>query len=444
MKSGNTSSISISSLAQRRKLFFITFLTFTVLILSCKKESDIIGLELQPESEILNAVFTDSTTLITYPIREDSVRSDGRVMPFNNLLGSYTDPVFGMTKASFYSQFRLTSSNVSFDQVQLDSIVLSLAYAGYYGDTSTAQTISIYKMTEPIHSDTNYYSNSEFTIDNNPVGTITFLPRPNTDVQLVDTSLGPHIRITLDNSFGNEILNAGSGNLINNEAWLQFLPGLYISAEEVLSNGAILYINYASALTRLSLFYSDTAQQHVYDFRITAQAARVNSYKHDYSSMISFNDTVQGGITTYVQSMGGVKTKVIFPHLKELSKSGPIAINKAELIIQVESGSDGTYAPHDRLTLFASDSSGKNVVLPDQIASVTSGFFGGEYNSGTKEYKFNIPRYAQQLVNENRENYGLFLLASGAASNANRSIVGGGSNPGPSKMKLKITYTRIQ
>jgi hypothetical protein len=153
---------------------------------------------------------------------------------------------------------------------------------------------------------------------------------------------------------------------------------------------------------------------------------------------------VQGGITTYVQSMGGVKTKVVFPHLKELSKSGPIAINKAELIIQIESGSDGTYAPHDRLTLFASDSSGKNVVLPDQIASVSSGFFGGEYNSGTKEYSFNIPRYAQQIVNGNRENYGLFLLASGAASNANRSIVGGGSNPGHTKMKLRITYTRIQ
>ncbi|MGI8893536.1 MAG: DUF4270 family protein, partial [Bacteroidia bacterium] len=223
---------------QRRKLFFITFLSCFTLLFACTKEADVIGLELQPQSEILNAVVVDTLTLITYPLKEDSIRTDGRVMLFNNLLGSYSDPVFGPTNASFYSQFRLTSSNITFgDSPQVDSIVLSLAYAGYYGDTTTSQTISVYKMTEGIHRDTNYYSTAEFAIDNNPVGTLTFQPKPNTNVLLDTTSVAPHIRVKLDNSFGDEILNAGSANLANNDVWIQFLPGLYIKTDDVMSDG---------------------------------------------------------------------------------------------------------------------------------------------------------------------------------------------------------------
>lgn len=444
MKYRNTSIISISSFGQRRKYFFITCL---ILVLasatSCTKESDVIGLELQPESEILNAFITDTSTLITFPLLEDSIRTDHRVMLLNNLVGSYTDPVFGRTTAGFYSQFRLTSSNVDFGtSPQLDSIVLSLAYSGYYGDTTTTQTISVYKMTETIHADSNYYSTNEFAIDNTMVGTLTFQPRPNTAV-LVDTATSaPQIRITLDPAFGNEILNAGAGNLTSNDTWLQFLPGLFIKSGDVFLNGAILYINYASSQTKLAIYYNDSLQ---YNFEISASAARVNKYDHDYSiSPIPFSDTAQGSITSYVQSMGGVKTKIDLPYLNKLIEQGPIAVNKAELIIKVADNTTDIYSPHDRFVLFGSDSIGKNFVLPDQIASVTSSFFGGEYNASAKEYVFNIPRYVQQIINGTRENYGLFLLASSPATNANRTIIGGGSPLNPQHMKLKITFTRIQ
>ncbi|MGI8891816.1 MAG: DUF4270 family protein, partial [Bacteroidia bacterium] len=195
--------------------------------------------------------------------------------------------------------------------------------------------------------------------------------------------------------------------------------------------------------SKLSLYYTNTdTSQHV-DFVISALSARVNKFTHDYAaSQITFEDSIQGGMVSYVQSMGGVKTKINLPHLAKLRELGPIAINKAELIITIVNGSDITYDPLDRFVLLASDSAGKNVVLPDQISSITSSFFGGEYNPSTNEYKFNIPRYTQQIVNGTRDNYGLFLLASGAASNANRSIIYGGNGQPP--MRLRITYTRIQ
>ena len=444
MKYRNTSSISISSIIKWRKLFFITILLIAFGINSCKKENDVIGLGLQPESEILNANVIDSTTLVTFPLREDSIRSDSRVMLFNNVLGSYIDPQFGLTTAGFYSQFRLTSTNVDFGQLpQFDSLVLSLAYSGYYGDTNTTQTINVYRMTESIYPDTSYYSNDEFAIDNNPVGTLTFNPKPSTKVFVANDTVGvaPHIRIKLDDSFGNAIINAGSGVLANNDTWLQFFPGLFIQTEDVMNNGAMLYINYASAQSKLTVYYDSSK---TYDFVISAAAARVNVYEHDYFSLIPFGDSLQGGVETYVQSMAGVKTKINLPYLGYLSHLGPIAVNKAELIIKVINGTTDVYPPHDRLVLFAADSLGKNVVLPDQISSATSAFFGGEYNAVNKEYVFNIPRYVQQVIDDKRDNYGLYLLASAAASNANRTVIGGGSAQSQAQMKLRITYTKIQ
>lgn len=443
--------ISFSSFVKRRKFFFITFLVFASSATSCKKESDVLGLELQPESEILNAFVTDTSTLITYPLREDSIRTDSRVMLVNNLVGSYTDPVFGRTTASYYSQFRLTSSNVNFgNNPQLDSIVLSLAYAGYYGDTTTTQTISVYKMTESINADSNYYSTNEFAVDNTPVGTLTFQPKPNTPVFIGSDTVASsaQIRITLNANFGNDILNAGSGNLSSNDSWLQFLPGLFIKADDVFSNGAILYINYASSQTKLTVYYRNNAEDNAegpleYSFVISASAARVNKYQHDYNvSQITFEDSLNN--VSYVQSTGGVKTKINLPYLNRLIDQGPVAVNKAELIIKVADNTTDLFAPNDKFVLFASDSIGKNVVLPDQIASVTSSFFGGEYNAATKEYVFNIPRYVQQIINGTRDNYGLFLLASSPATNANRTIIGSGNFLSPQQMKLKITFTRIQ
>jgi uncharacterized protein YgbK (DUF1537 family) len=92
------------------------------------------------------------------------------------------------------------------------------------------------------------------------------------------------------------------------------------------------------------------------------------------------------------------------------------------------------------MLIFASDSLGKNVSIID--ASEASSYYGGSYNSTNKEYTFNIARHVQQtltkIVEEGGKDYGLFLVAGGSTSNAQRTLLKGNNS-----LKLIVTYSKF-
>ena len=61
--------------------------------------------------------------------------------------------------------------------------------------------------------------------------------------------------------------------------------------------------------------------------------------------------------------------------------------------------------------------------------------FGGEYSNG--KYEFNITRYFNNLLNNDAYTYQLYLLASGGAVNANRTIIDNSS------IKISILYSEL-
>jgi hypothetical protein len=139
--------------------------------------------------------------------------------------------------------------------------------------------------------------------------------------------------------------------------------------------------------------------------------------------------------------MGGLKDSIHIPYLKHLYDSGRVSINKAELVIKMNSaGNTSGFKNHDNLLIFRSDSVGKNTSILDAFES--SSYYGGAYDIATGEYRFNIARYVQNIVkgiNENgKTDYGLFIAPGGNTSNAQRTVLQGGSS-----MKLIVTYTKI-
>ena len=70
----------------RKQLVFLSILIIGGLG-SCKK-TESFGLQVQPQQDILAINQTDSTTLITYSVKEDSLLSDELNGP--NMLGFYT------------------------------------------------------------------------------------------------------------------------------------------------------------------------------------------------------------------------------------------------------------------------------------------------------------------------------------------------------------------
>ena len=90
--------------------FFVPAAGVLFFLGSCQKP-DKLGLDIQPESDLLNAVYSDTTTLITHTVLDDSLSTKGASA---SLLGSYNDPFFGKVSASFYTQVNITTTNINF------------------------------------------------------------------------------------------------------------------------------------------------------------------------------------------------------------------------------------------------------------------------------------------------------------------------------------------
>ena len=417
---------------------------FSTALLSSCSEDQALGLQLQPAGDQLEVGALDTFSIQSFSVKEDSLRSDENTV---NLVGSRFDNSFGLTTASFATHLRLPAGSINFGTgATVDSVVLAMVISGYYGDTLESQTYNVYKLTEKIHIDSAYYSNGKPVYDNTPIGSLTFTPRPKDSVLVGGVKSVPQVRIKLDNSFGQDILNlGGTSTLSTNDNFLNYLKGIYIKPVDANGKGSILYINYASATTRVMIHYQNTANDSLkFELLINGSCARVNYFDHnDYAGSPAGSqlaDSTLGKNEFYVQSLTGLKGKIKIPGLTNVNNTGKYLVNKAEIIFRLPAGTADNYAPHDKLILLGIDSLGRGAFLSDIL--ISSSYFGGDYNSTDKTYRFTISNYAQDIISGKRKDYGLYLVGSGAIVNANRTILGG-SNHIDKNIKFKLTLTKI-
>ena len=412
-----------------------------VFLLGACEDPGIIGLDVQPPDDNLNVSFSDSTTLITYTVIEDSIRTDERGV---NLLGSYEDPVFGKASASIYTQFVLPSNNVNFGSgFTPDSLIMTLAFSDYYGDLSSQQTLQVFQLSESINVDSPYYSTRDFAYDPTDLTPNVMISPQSGDADIV-VKLNDVIFTFSDSVFA------------DNNAFLSFFKGLYITTDTTTPGSAILYFDLESPLAKLTLYYRNVPKDtccttsSFFDFEINDNSARINRFNHDYAGTpIVSSDSILGDALAYAQAMSGVKSKILFPYLKNWTASQKIAVNKAELVVKIENdptlaGDINVYKPPEKLFLLGIDSAGETFGITD-IAEGES-YFGGALDATKNEYRFNIARHIQEILSGLRTDYGLYLIvpnsfeSSGSAVSANRVVLkGGGSST--TKMKLNLTYT---
>ena len=418
----------------------IFFITIVVLGFSCKKEDSIIGLELQPADEKFGVFYTDTISIESSTLKEDSLITNATLY---NLLGSFSDSVFGKTKSSFYTQIKLPTTNISFGNTLnciIDSVVLSLKYSGYYGNL-TSQSFKVYELSESVLSDKAYYSNTSLSFNANELGNLdNYKPDPISPAYIGKDTLAPQLRIRLNDELGKRFINADPSVYANSTNFEAFFKGLYVSVDnpsQSINEGAIFYLDLISATSKLTIYYSENTISKSIDFIIGQGANRVNKFEHDYANTPvekQFQNKLLGRDRVYVQSMAGVKTKLLFPHLKEFKN---IAINKAELILPTDQHND--VLPHNNLVLTAIDEKGKSVSMVDALEG--ENYFGGIYDKTNKEYRFNIARHLHQIINLGKIDLGLYVLPLAGVINSNGTIIKGGYPY--NQMKLKITYTKL-
>jgi len=414
----------------------------------CKKPEDI-GLDTLPSGDLIYTDYSDTATILTSTIREDTLRCDELS---RMLFGSIRDNAFGKTNVSFFGQVLLGSTpNLISDSSHTwsaDSLVLSLAYTGSsYGDTDLQQNIHVYRMTEDMYTDSTYYSDRVFQTDpldlamGNP-----YTIRPNTHIVLgSDTNAAPQLRIRLSDILRDEIFDKnGQTEFASNDNWKAYFKGINISVDEVQGNGgAILYFDPASANTRMTLYYQEDGAAKNYSFTLS-DAARVTHTQHDYtgsSAEVQLNSPSATYGYNFIQPLAGLKTTISFPNLKHFTDSGSILINKAELVISEVT--DTLFTNHNQpvpvnILLLAKNASNEFEFPIDYYERS----YGGAYSSAARTYTFGITRTIQRILDGTITDYGYTLNILGSMTGGNCALIGSGST-GSSQMKLRLYYTKL-
>ena len=398
------------------KIFSLSLIIGLVAI-ACS-DPNTIGLEVQPTSDAI--IISDTSSFSwqnSQTESEDSLRTDEAL---NLILGEIVDSKFGVNRGSFYTQILLTENNTNLGTGPIvDSVILSYAYSGYYGDLDEFTSIEVNQILQDIYKDSIYYSNS-FEIDFNSADFVDAF-------SLSNDSANPSLRIELKNDFGQDILNLGNETLKDNETFLQAFKGISVLAE---ASNTMLYLNPNGTNSYLKIYYhnnesgTDTLSL---DFELGGDAARINLFNSKPTSNLSQDGKI------YIQSMAGYKVKISINNTESIKSllEGKV-INKVTMSFDVESGSQLEYEAHQKLVLVRVNEEGDNVFLSD-FTIEGEAHFGG--NLENDKYEFNITRYFSELL-QNDSYKELYLLPAGAAVNANRTILN-------KDIKLQIYYSEL-
>lgn len=434
---------------------FITGL-FAVLIVmlfgACNNEVTTIGEDTL--DHLVGTDFMDTLTVQAYSYLEDTLNTTNLSA---NLVGDLHDPIFGDTRASIYSQFTLSGSSVNFgDHPQIDSVVLTMQLASYYGDTTSKVGIRVYQLQDAISSNGHYYSNSTIAHDNTPLNysQTGYEIHPNSDV-IVDTgSYSPHIRIRLTNAFGQYLLN-NQEHMNSVEHFRNFFKGLCITAvSHTGSTGYMLITNMNSSLSGIVVYYHNDSKSSIkYTFPCSNKCKRFNNFTHNYNASNSSNFTQEvlagqheiGAQQLFVQASAGVKTRITFPYLAKTFESlgKRVVINRAELVITDVSPNE-TFLVHPAALSIQGHKSADGSVsyIPDDSYYSNADYFGGTYNAAKHEYRFRVTSYVQGIISgtSNLANY-LDLVVKGSGVRANRLVIGGTGLNDNNRLRLELSYT---
>ena len=399
------------------KIFSLSLIVGLIAV-SCT-DPNTIGLEVQPTSDNILISSANFEGLTSATESEDSLRTDEAK---NLILGEIDEPVFGNSLAAFYTQILLTENNTDLGtNPEADSVVLSYTYSGSYGDDLPDFTsLDVLVLQDDIYKDSVYYSTSY------PIPTPGGMSYIESFLVSNDTEK-PLLKVKLNNDFGDLILDLENEGLKDNEVFLENFKGISVVAS---AQNTMLYLNPDGSNSYFKIYYhndesgSDTLSL---DFELGGDAARINLFNEKNNNTIIEDDS-----NLHLQSMSGYKGKITLGDLDVIKSTleGKV-INK--VTIDFESGSQSEYEAHEKLVLVRVNNEGNNVFLTDFTVEGET-HFGGKLEGDI--YSFNITRYFYQLLNNSSYTNDLYLMPSGAAINANRTILS-------KDIKLTIHYSEL-
>lgn len=464
----------------RISLLFLFLLT----LVSCEEPSDI-GLNLSGQN-LLGTSYDKSRAISASTITQPDSIFAFKSNPI--LVGQATDGELGEVAAAQYTEIGLNSTALALSG-KADSMVLVMAYNGYYyGDTTANLTVNVHRLSENFKDDQTYYTTTTIPAPDR-LGHLEFKPkyhrtsRSPQSGKVQPASFSRVVRIPLNDPAGIALANdLVSGNrvsdLASQESFRQYWKGVVISAtgKSVVGFntfpdsagtplGRVAGINlYFKDQNNVPMFHNFSFSGTYYYNGITATRTGALNLKRGEEVL-----STQTGNVTYIQENTGVKTRLTFPNLAELkTQQGNIYVNHAELILPVKNGTINangkiSKAP-DAIFLYES-TPGKRVSkttggVSNTVQSGNSSAFGitspnrAVYVADSGFYKANVTSYIQALLEDRKPNNGIIVSPQAEDSFTQRAALGSAAGfPGtvsvnraqlePAKMQLRIYYTKI-
>jgi hypothetical protein len=382
----------------------------------------------QPGDDALNAT-TQSSSVYAHTVKYDSVISLNDRYKY---LGSNQDPVFGRMDVGLYVNPNIPDGKtfVSFgDDAQLVSaeIILAIKDAGlsYAGNSSSPMSFTVFPQTDALNIDKIYYTNSKDLYTKTAMlgsytGTLTPYEGKLT------------LRIPMDPGFASAILN-NPRYLQDNATFQKTYKGFYIKSDIISGEGLIAEFDLQDAVSGFYLRYQNgtpSATKVEKNFKFTFSGTNITPIRFNTMAynpanggnsklldQIVNNDTTAGATNIFLKGLGATKAKVFIPALKSMVDSFDLAVNRAEVIFNIDPNFSRTNYPVPlRLCLFPIDSTGREKFAQDQLNVTDRTRYDGKYDSDNHRYVFNIARHAQAVLSGKIKNYGFYLVISNIES----------------------------
>jgi Domain of unknown function (DUF4270) len=400
------------------------------------------------------------------------------------------DREFGKTHADAY--FNVLPPTVMFypfykkdSIVGIDSVILSLSYRGYYGDSNSLQTVRVYEI-DPRSSfsekDNYRYDQPDFATVGVELGSKTYrikqLDDSVTFIRKKDTSkLAGVIRIPLTSQLGTRFANydtsaTTNGGYRSDSTFLSLFRGLAIKSD-----------NYGNALTYFSPSDFNNTKLIVY-YRVQKNGTidtTLTEFYHSRGGQANLVKRIPGGAyaqylannqssddKVYLQSSPGSYATIRIPGLDTLPNA---VIHRAELIVTpLETQQASSFFFPKALYLDRINASGDTARLFDFDMNPRDNFSSFSYDYARfgglllrdSSYRFDITRYVQRIVTNDSTNFTLRIMAplrTTAYSSQfrrisllsisdmvayGRIVIAGGNFINPAKrLRLRVVYSKL-
>lgn len=417
-----------------KKISFLTLFSI-LLFAACNKDTELIG---DTTTDVLKFETNDSIAIQSFTIADKPANGKNLSAIW---LGNTNDSRFGETKAAFFTQFSLSENDYELgNNAVLDSIVLVLKQTDAYGTLSAGFQVDVYELDHTLNTSDAYLNNTVLNLKSTKLASIA-----NKKFDKEDES----IRLKLNNTFGNTLLSAfGTSTMETTDNFKTFFKGIYVSAYANTGDGMV-NVNLKNDESYLAMYYhSDSQTDTSFHFVVSSTDISVNQYAQNRTGTEvnnAVNDNNNNESLSYVSSMSGVKTVLVFPDLAVLKET---IINKATLTVyQADYGQaqSAAFSEPSKLFLFQNLYDTAISFLPDFTLSNPTPFGGVKETvtingQNTIKYTFNVTKYIQSLSNESALTKELYL-ATPSNNEANRIKIGGGSNANL-PIHLEVLYTK--